>query len=454
MKLHSGFRRLGALVLSVILACGALAGCSDVSEIVSGVAAAGEFPVEVNEVTISARPQKVAVLSASLADVVLALGSETQLALGSEDCTQESLQDLAKIPGDDAQAVIDAAPDLVLADPGANGIGDALRDAGLTVLEVEPATDRQDFERLYSQVSSALGGSGAGYDAGIAAAQDIFLSLDNINRIVPNDRVTTACYLYDLEGQAVTGDMLGSTIMTYSGVTNIFDSLEGGTYDFESLRISDPNLIFCVPGLAEEIKSDSRFQDLQAVQNGQVIELDPTLMEWQGRTVVETAYEISAAAFPELLETNSMEVTDPTETIESEVSSALESAAAESSAVESVLAEDTTEYTTLREGDQGDAVLAMQERLAELGYLTEAYDGYYGEQTAQCVEEFQTTNGLDATGVADADTQRMLFSRIAVAQGEGETSSASSDSSESSSSSAPEDSESSSSESSSSAPEE
>ena len=129
MKLHSGFRRLGALVLSVILACGALAGCSDVSEIVSGVAAAGEFPVEVNEVTISARPQKVAVLSASLADVVLALGSETQLALGSEDCTQESLQDLAKIPGDDAQAVIDAAPDLVLADPGANGIGDALRDA-------------------------------------------------------------------------------------------------------------------------------------------------------------------------------------------------------------------------------------------------------------------------------------------------------------------------------------
>ena len=131
MKLHSGFRRLGALVLSVILACGALAGCSDVSEIVSGVAAAGEFPVEVNEVTISARPQKVAVLSASLADVVLALGSETQLALGSEDCTQESLQDLAKVPGDDAQAVIDAAPDLVLADPGANGIGDALRDAGL-----------------------------------------------------------------------------------------------------------------------------------------------------------------------------------------------------------------------------------------------------------------------------------------------------------------------------------
>ena len=455
MRIGSAIRRVLALALCVLLGCGAFAGCSQVDDIVSNVTAAGVFPVEVNGVTISSRPSRVVVLSPSLADVILALGCETQLAGASEGCTQSALDELEKVSADSVEAIQALQPDLVLVDPNSSGAQSALEEAGVTVLSVEPATDRSDFERLYSQVSSALLGGEAGYDEGIATAQDIFITLDNINRIVPKDTITTACYLYDLEGQAVTGDMLGSTIMTYSGVTNIFDSLEGGTYDFESLRISDPNLIFCVPGLAEEIKSDSRFQDLQAVRNGQVIELDPTLMEWQGRTVVETAYEISAAAFPELLETNSMEVTDPTETIESEVSSALESAAAESSAVESVLAEDTTEYTTLREGDQGDAVLAMQERLAELGYLTEEYDGYYGSHTAQCVEEFQTTNGLDATGVADADTQRMLFSRIAVAQGEGETSSeSSSDSSESSSSSAPEDSASSSSESSSSAPEE
>ena len=43
--------------------------------------------------------------------------------------------------------------------------------------------------------------------------------------------------------------------MTYSGVTNIFDSLEGGTYDFESLRISDPNLIFCVPAWPRKSKA-------------------------------------------------------------------------------------------------------------------------------------------------------------------------------------------------------
>ena len=66
--------RLAAWLCCFLLVCGMLAGCSDVRGVISGVAAAGEFPVEVAGVTISARPQKVVVLSPSLADVVLALG--------------------------------------------------------------------------------------------------------------------------------------------------------------------------------------------------------------------------------------------------------------------------------------------------------------------------------------------------------------------------------------------
>ena len=92
-------RRGGALLLCFALICGMLAGCSDVRNMVSGGAVAGEFPVEVAGVTISARPQKVVVLSPSLADVVLALGYETQLTAVAQECTQESLRDLRGKPG-------------------------------------------------------------------------------------------------------------------------------------------------------------------------------------------------------------------------------------------------------------------------------------------------------------------------------------------------------------------
>ena len=52
-----------------------------------------------------------------------------------------------------------------------------------------------------------------------------------------------------------------------------------------------------------------------------------------------------------------------------------------------------SQYETLQQGDDGDAVEALQVRLSQLGYLTEAYDGHYGEVTAGCVEAFQAANG-------------------------------------------------------------
>lgn len=393
------FQRVLIFTLVLLLVCGAFAGCSQMDSLVSGVTATGEFPVEVNGVTISSRPQKAVVLSPSLADVLLALDCETQLVGASEECTQGNLDELQKVSSDDASAIQGLQPDLVLLDSSSNSAQAALEEAGVTVLNVDPATDREDFERLYSQVSSAFLGGGSGYDKGIETAQDIFITLDSINRIVPKDTVTTACYLYDLESQAVTGDMFASTIMSYAGVTNVFESVSGGSYDFESLRIANPNVIFCAPGLKDEIKNDSRFSDFQAVRDDKVVELDKSLMEWQGRTVVETAYEISASAFPELLEENSITVKDPTQDIENEVSSAMEA---------------QSKYETLEEGSQGDAVMALQDRLAKLGYLTEAYDGHYGATTANCVGNFQTANGLEATGIADPATQAALFAEGAL----------------------------------------
>lgn len=401
---YFGIRRGLLVLLALLLALCGFAGCSQIGNIVSGVAATGEFPVTIGDVTVAAKPQKAVVLSPSLADVVVALGYETQLAAGDEGCTQPSLRSLTKLDGNDPQAVLGAAPDLVLADSFSDEMAAALLEANVTALTVAPATNREDFERLYSQVASAFAGGTNGYNAGIEMAQSIFTTLDDINRIVPKDKVTTACYLYDLESRGVTGDMLGSTIMSYAGVTNVLKSLTGGAYDLASLRVGNPDVIFCAPGLKDQLLSDSRFADFHAVQSKKVFELDASLMEWQGRTVVTTAYEISAACFPELLEDSSANEPDPASQINSQVSSMLQSSALEN---------DTTPYETLQQGDQNEEVLAMQKKLDELGYLDVEYDGHYGEYTANCVREFQKENGLEETGIADAATQRKLYSQSA-----------------------------------------
>ena len=67
----------------------------------------------------------------------------------------------------------------------------------------------------------------------------------------------------------------------------------------------------------------------------------------------------------------------------------------------------------LRTGDQGDAVKRVQVRLARLGYLADSADGVYGGSTARSVRIFQYYNGLETTGVADVDTQALMFSKSA-----------------------------------------
>ncbi len=66
-------------------------------------------------------------------------------------------------------------------------------------------------------------------------------------------------------------------------------------------------------------------------------------------------------------------------------------------------------YNTLSKGDKSDEVLAMQERLAELGYLDGDLDGNFGTQTQTAVKMFQQVAGLSITGIADSETLAALY---------------------------------------------
>ena len=67
-------------------------------------------------------------------------------------------------------------------------------------------------------------------------------------------------------------------------------------------------------------------------------------------------------------------------------------------------------YTPLQKGDKSDAVLKLQERLYRLGYLNDDRDGSFGGKTQTALKAFQERAGLEATGIADSNTQTVLFS--------------------------------------------
>lgn len=74
------------------------------------------------------------------------------------------------------------------------------------------------------------------------------------------------------------------------------------------------------------------------------------------------------------------------------------------------------EYRKLTTGDSGDDVQRIQKRLIELDYYNGKTSGDYLEGTTYGIKLFQEKNGLTATGTADVETQRLLFSEIALSR--------------------------------------
>ncbi len=67
-------------------------------------------------------------------------------------------------------------------------------------------------------------------------------------------------------------------------------------------------------------------------------------------------------------------------------------------------------FAVLREGDAGEYVYDLQERLYDLGFYSGRIDGRFGEGTTAAVYAFQQAHGLAADGIAGAATQKKLFS--------------------------------------------
>ena len=64
---------------------------------------------------------------------------------------------------------------------------------------------------------------------------------------------------------------------------------------------------------------------------------------------------------------------------------------------------------SLSQGDRGQDVAVLQEKLEKLNYLSAYTKGYYDSATAEGVKKFQTANGLKADGKLGATTRRYLW---------------------------------------------
>lgn len=368
-----------------------------------------EYPVTVSGVTIQKSPEKVVVLSDSLADIILALELENKLIARTDECTQEKLATLpsiGSIQNIDLNKISSYSPNLILADKTIeNNLLEKLQTLNIPVICLEPATKRESFITLYQDLGSILAGAQTGKTLGENTANNILMTLDDINRIIPKKGVlTTACYFYDSNKKIASGDTLASMLLELSGTTNIAKGSTNFNIDTTALKISNPNFIFCAENTKNDLLADSTIASLQAAQNGNTFEMDKSLMTRQGHTVVDAVTFMASKMYPEIATSNSSKSDNNETSSKQEGTSQTESNSTES------IAEKTYENIQISNGDVSDDVLKVENRLDELNFMPTKPDNVFNEYTVRAITDFQYINGLNATGEANKETLELLFS--------------------------------------------
>jgi len=396
-------KKITALFMCVLLVAGVLVACGNQNDISSGVGAQ-DFPVTIDGVTIAAAPTGVVVLSPNVADVILAMDYELPLKAKSAACTQSDLVALPNVTADDVKQMKDLGANLVFTDTKlTQAQTDALSKEGIAVLTIADATGREDFDRLYSQVGAALKGAKTGYEHGKKVSQSIFLTIDDISRIIPKSNTPiTVAYLYDDEGGVVTSDTLEGKLIESAGLVNAASDGVKNKMAISELLIANPQYIFCPTGVKAKLAQSAEYKKLTAVKTGKVYEMDPNLMLLQGRGVITAVSFMAGTVYPVLLEG-----TDVTSSSVATPSTPTGSTASSTASTAPVMA-------TLKKGDKGPEVLKMQNRLKELGYLFVSASGEFADGTEQSVKDFQLLNGFSTTGIADTKTLQAIYSSGAI----------------------------------------
>ena len=410
------FKKIVALALVAGMVLSATACNSSRSE---------EYPVKLANITISKAPDRVIVLSDSIADILVSCGFIKKIEGRSDECTQEEISGVKTVGSKlkpDLEKISALSPDVIFADSDMPKEQlTKLNESGFTVITFVPATSMSGISDLFGNVGAVMAGETTGREIGEERAETLSVTMDDLQRLIPDSKVlVTACYLYDEKGTSLKDDTPSGKLFEYLNAVNVCKAGVADDEAFNALKLANPQYIFCDIGVKDKIMKSELFKDFSAVKNKQVYELSSELFSRQGNSLVEALTDMIEIMYPSV-SINPEDPTKRTESSKAETSKAETSKAETSKATTSKVKADTSLKITkdmfFEFGDIKDDIKKVQNRLEVLGYFNEEKSGYYGEVTQKAVKAFQKANKLTQSGNCDYKTLTLMFSAKAKAAG-------------------------------------
>jgi iron complex transport system substrate-binding protein len=195
--------------------------------------------------------------------------------------------------------LLELRPDLVLVNSlGEHGWIEQLRRAGVTVFDLGPMWGLDTFARNVLAVGWLVGRP----EAARQLVAHFRARLEAIARHVPEAGRRGALYL-GVHGNELYGGTRGSSfhdVLTYAGLRDVAASAYQGwpSYEPEALLALDPELIVTGTGMRGALCQRAELSRLRACgPRGDVIEIEPQLLQDAGLGMLEAAELVHAAAY-------------------------------------------------------------------------------------------------------------------------------------------------------------
>ena len=425
-------KKLIAGILCAVLVLGtalSLSGCGDKN-----------YPVKIANLTIDKEPKSIVVLDPNSADIISYMGYDVKIVGRSREVDQKYL-DVAPVMGSavspSVQDIIESGATVVFANEGLNDdFEQSLEKEGIAVIEMSVAETPKQLETNYHTIGKILGGNDDG-DAKAASSYDKLISAMEQRKSEASAKNATAldtvCYLYYEQGglRLMTSGTYGDMLLGYTGSVNVAVNIDENKVDVNTLKVANPKYIFYADdNTLKAVQADPVLSKLAAVTGGKTMQITKDEMSRQGLTALETLEKMIGFIHPELAKAQkATEPTQQTETKPAETQAATQAAteAATQAAAQTAATQAATQPAaatsvadkykidlkdlSLKEEDDNDDVKAMQQRLFDLGYVSdkENITGYFGEISKKAVSAFQKASGIKETGEADNATLVKLF---------------------------------------------
>lgn len=425
-------KKLIAGIICAVLVLGtalSLSGCGDKN-----------YPVKIANLTIDKEPKSIVVLDPNSADIISYMGYDVKIVGRSREVDQKYL-DVAPVMGSavspSVQDIIDSGATVVFANEGLNDdFEQSLEKEGIAVIKMSVAETPKQLETNYHTIGKILGGNDDG-DAKAASSYDKLISAMEQRKSEASAKNATAldtvCYLYYEQGglRLMTSGTYGDMLLGYTGSVNVAVNIDENKVDVNTLKVANPKYIFYSDdSTLKAVQADPVLSKLAAVTGGKTMQITKDEMSRQGLTALETLEKMIGFIHPELAKAQkATEPTQQTETKPAETQAATQAAteAATQAAAQTAATQAATQPAaatsvadkykidlkdlSLKEEDDNDDVKAMQQRLFDLGYVSdkENITGYFGEISKKAVSAFQKASGIKETGEADNATLVKLF---------------------------------------------